>query len=164
MASYTLPYQFKNEEDFKFYFLIKLEEIGYTNLNKKFWNIKYLEELYYKNNFKKHLEKLNQDLLLKEKNSSEFSEEEFNTIYNNIKNSSFIEKTEFLQWRKSVFDANIKTKDNTLKRVQLKLIDKFNINNNSFEFAEEVCFKNGNKNGRFDIVIFINGIPITAIE
>lgn len=67
-------------------------------------------------------------------------------------------------WLQNGMDVTFKTSQGTLRSDHIKIIDSVNVNNNSFIVANQWTVVNGNSTKRADIVVFINGLPISVIE
>ena len=142
----TPVYTYQSEADLEREFIKNLQNQGYEYLiihNEK--------ELIA--NLKDKLEKLN-NIIFSEKEWERFFKEK---IAN--KNESIIEKTRTIQ------EDYIKsfTRDNgTL--INISLIDKKNIHNNSLQVINQYEEENGNHNTRYDVSILVNGLPLIHIE
>lgn len=67
-------------------------------------------------------------------------------------------------WLQNGLDVTFKTGQGTLRSDHIKIIDPVNIENNSFVVANQWTVVNGNSTKRADIVVFVNGLPISVIE
>lgn len=67
-------------------------------------------------------------------------------------------------WLQNGLDVTFKTSQGTLRSDHIKIIDTVNINNNSFVIANQWTVVNGKSAKRADIVVFINGLPISVVE
>ena len=67
-------------------------------------------------------------------------------------------------WLQNGLDVTFKTAQGTLRSDHIKIIDTDNINNNSFVVANQWTVTNGKSTKRADIVVFINGLPISVVE
>lgn len=56
------------------------------------------------------------------------------------------------------------TKDGTTKGINVHLLDVQNPENNSFWVVNQLLIKENNNEKRFDVVIYINGLPLVVIE
>ena len=56
------------------------------------------------------------------------------------------------------------TKDNNTKGINVALLDVINPENNSFWVVNQLVIKENNNEKRFDVVIYINGLPLVFIE
>ena len=56
------------------------------------------------------------------------------------------------------------TKDSRTKGVNVQLLDVINPQNNSFWVVNQLVVKENNNEKRFDVVLFINGLPLVFIE
>lgn len=139
---------YQSEQDLENIFIEMLQEIGYEYAT----YIKNSNDL--KINLRKKLEELNKTI---------FSENEWNYIWNEkIANKKFtnIDKTKLIQSRKEEI-FSIRRDDGSSKN--LKLIDKENYFNNSFQVINQ--FNNSGKyQNRYDVTILINGLPLVHIE
>ena len=67
-------------------------------------------------------------------------------------------------WLQNGLDVTFKTPQGTLRSDHVKIIDSTHIDNNSFVVTNQWTVVNGNSTKRADIVVFINGLPISVIE
>ena len=67
-------------------------------------------------------------------------------------------------WLQNGLDVTFKTAQGSLRSDHIKIIDTDNINNNSFVVANQWTVTNGKSTKRADIVVFINGLPISVVE
>ena len=67
-------------------------------------------------------------------------------------------------WLQNGLDVTFKTDQGTLRSDHIKIIDPVNIDNNSFVVANQWTIVNGNSTKRADIVVFVNGLPVSVIE
>ena len=67
-------------------------------------------------------------------------------------------------WLQNGLDVTFKTDQGTLRSDHIKIIDAVNIENNSFVVANQWTIVNGNSTKRADIVVFVNGLPVSVIE
>lgn len=67
-------------------------------------------------------------------------------------------------WLQNGLDVTFKTGQGTLSSDHIKIIDPVNIENNSFVVVNQWTVVNGNSTKRADIVVFVNGLPISVIE
>lgn len=140
---------YQSEEDLENLFIEMLGEIGYEYAA----HIKNSDEL--KKNLRKKLEELNKTI---------FSENEWNYIWTEkIANKKFtnIDKTKLIQSRREEI-FSIRRDDGSSKN--LKLIDKENYFNNSFQVVNQVKNKGDKYQNRYDVTILINGLPLVHIE
>jgi type I restriction enzyme R subunit len=56
------------------------------------------------------------------------------------------------------------TKDGRTKGINVKLLDLENPENNNFWVVNQLVVKENNNEKRFDVVIFVNGLPLVFIE
>jgi len=56
------------------------------------------------------------------------------------------------------------TKDGQTKGIKVQLLDLNNINRNSFWVINQLIVKENNNEKRFDVVIFVNGLPLVFVE
>ena len=66
-------------------------------------------------------------------------------------------------WLQNGLDVTFKTAQGSLRSDHIKIIDTDNINNNSFVVANQWTVTNGKSTKRADIVVFINGLPISVV-
>lgn len=102
-------------------------------------------------NFKQEIKRLNKNSL----QGQDLSDSEFQRLRNSYPKNH---KDAFSILRNGV---SIILDDN--RKIHLDFIDKHNISNNVFQIADEVTIVGG-KTNRLDLVILINGIPISNIE
>lgn len=67
-------------------------------------------------------------------------------------------------WLQNGLDVTCKTAQGTLRSEHVKVMDAANPNNNSFTVVNQWSVVNGRATKRADIVVFINGLPISVIE
>ena len=67
-------------------------------------------------------------------------------------------------WLQNGLDVTFKTGHGTLRSDHIKIIDPVNIDNNSFVVANQWTVVSGNSTKRADIVVFVNGLPISVVE
>lgn len=70
----------------------------------------------------------------------------------------------FTDWLQNGLDVTFKTAQGTLRSDHIRIIDTANIDNNSFVVANQWTVINGKSTKRADIVVFINGLPVSVIE
>jgi len=102
---------------------------------------------------------INQILKLNPKLDTEHAQEILNRIERipaNIEGN--LTAWEYLKGLKQVFISSEK------REINVKLIDRDNINNNTFHITDELTFVSGNHTNRYDIVFYINGFPVIMIE
>lgn len=105
-------------------------------------------------NLKNQLEKLN---------DIKFSQNEWNYIFNTIianPGYGILEKTKLIQ------DGDTRqtiTLDSG-RQVNIKLIDKDNIHNNSLQVINQYVNNEGNHDNRYDVTILVNGLPLIHVE
>lgn len=141
----------KNIED---WFSKTLEEIGYVEKYNSF-----------QNNFENvviDFKKLKEKMLLINKNiRPEYIDEAINKIKNN--NSDEIEGNfKSVTWIKEGIRVYIKSIDE--KEISVRLFDFDNLNNNCFEYIRQLNITLSYKTIIPDIIIYINGLPISIIE
>ncbi len=104
-------------------------------------------------NLREQLEKLNK---------YKFTENEWNSFYNNaIKNSN-----------EGILDKTRKIQEDYIQTIQLDngeqkniyLIDKTNIHNNSLQVINQFVNNSGNRENRYDVTVLVNGFPMIHIE
>lgn len=101
--------------------------------------------------FRREMNRLNREVLA----GNELSDDEFLRLKNEIPKNS-IEAFSVLR-----NGASIVLDDN--KKVTIKFIDKNNNENNTFQITDELTIVGG-KTNRLDLVVLINGVPISNIE
>jgi len=128
-------------------FIKMLTEQGYEYANGITDNVMLID------NLRRQLEKLN---------GYQFSDREWKSFFEtNIANSNdgIEEKTRKIQ------EDNIqvlKRDDGTSKNI--KLIDKYNIHNNSMQVINQYVENGGNHDNRYDVTVLVNGLPLVHIE
>lgn len=131
-----------------------LKEIGYIEYKTSF-NIEDLTQVIDFNLLKESLIKINRNLDI----------EYINEAINKIKkiNLDFIEgNIKTLDWLKNGIDIKIDKISNRF--IPILLVDYINIENNSFRFIRQMEISSGNCIRRLDIIIYLNGLPISIIE
>ena len=117
----------------------------------KYNNLSSYEELL--ENFRNKLNLLNKDIL----NSKSLTDAEFKEIIIYLENKTIFEASQILRTGKI----------DIIKRngfpVYLKLVDLKDIEKNSFEVAHQIN-TTGSYAGRFDVSLFINGLPFVQVE
>ncbi|MDE5651823.1 MAG: HsdR family type I site-specific deoxyribonuclease, partial [Ureaplasma sp.] len=133
------------ELDIEDEFINGLINLGYEKLN-----INKIDEL--ESNLKIQLEKLNK---------TEFSNSEWTKIKNDwiFKDLSYVECAKRIE---NQYTYTLVRDD--FSQLNLKLIDKTNVNVNSVQVVQQLELSNLNKNHRYDIVILVNGLPFVQIE
>ncbi len=108
----------------------------------------------FKNTFRERVLKLNSDFM-----TEELAEDLFRRLERvppNIEGN--LASYEYLKGLKTVTVPSEKRERN------VTLIDTRNIDNNVFQVTEEFSYTNGSKTNRYDVVFFINGIPVLFVE
>lgn len=104
---------------------------------------------------------LNLKLQLEKLNNYEFSEKEWDYLFNSIiknGNDGILEKTKKIQ---EDYIQTITLDDGTLKNI--KFIDKEHIHNNRLQVINQ--YENsGNRDNRYDVTVLVNGFPMIHIE
>ena len=137
---------YQSEAQLEEQFIKDLCSIGYTYLNIH-------EENDLLVNLRHQLEKLN---------NTSFSDDEWNQLYNDkISNNNLgiKEKTKIIQ-QDYIFELH--RDDGSL--VNIYLIDKDNIHNNSMQVINQYEENKGNHDTRYDVTVLVNGIPLVHIE
>ena len=67
-------------------------------------------------------------------------------------------------WLQNGLDVTFKTSEGTLRSDHIRILDIENPTNNSFQVVNQWTVVNGQARKRADIVVFINGLPISIIE
>lgn len=67
-------------------------------------------------------------------------------------------------WLQNGLDVTFRNDKGTLRSDHVRIMDAVDINNNSFMVANQWTVVNGRSTKRADIVVFINGLPISVIE
>ncbi|MDE6556267.1 MAG: type I restriction enzyme HsdR N-terminal domain-containing protein, partial [Duncaniella sp.] len=67
-------------------------------------------------------------------------------------------------WLQNGLDVNFKTSEGALRSDLIRILDIENPTNNSFQVVNQWTVVNGQARKRADIVVFINGLPISIIE
>lgn len=67
-------------------------------------------------------------------------------------------------WLQNGLDVTFKTAQGSLRSDHVRIIDSDNIDCNSFVVANQWTVTNGRSTKRADIVVFINGLPVSVIE
>lgn len=141
------------EKDTEINLMEKLEQLGYKRRT-DIRNIKDIEQ-----NFKSHLEKINKETL----NNKQIPEERFqNDVVRLIKSNSLVENSKLLK------DKVRFVQGSGQHDLRLSFFDVENIDNNIFEFSNQVNLSDNSfgfrEYNRGDVTIFMNGIPIVQIE
>ncbi len=142
------------EEIVENWFSYTLDNIGYSKKDDSFQNnfesniidYKLLKEKMISINKNIRLEYINEALNLIRKNNFDEIEGNYKTI----------------TWLKDGIPVCIKSIDD--RTLQVKLIDCENIENNSFEYTRQLNITLHSKTIRPDIIIYINGLPLSIIE
>lgn len=137
--------KYQSEEELEKEFIKILQNNGYEYLP-----IKNNEDLL--KNLRKQLEKLNK---------IEFSDDEFERLkdqYIAKKDEGLVEKTEKIQQNES-YTLRLDNDEN----INIKIIDKKNIHNNSVQVINQYEAEGRYKN-RYDVSILINGLPLVHVE
>lgn len=104
---------------------------------------------------------LNLKIQLEKLNNYQFSDKEWDYLFNNIirnGNDGILEKTKKIQ---EDYIQTITLNNGNLKNI--KLIDKEHIHNNSLQVINQ--YENsGNRDNRYDVTVLINGFPMVHIE
>ena len=104
---------------------------------------------------------LNLKMQLEKLNNYEFSDKEWDYLFNSIiknGNDGILEKTKRIQ---EDYIQTITLDNGTLKNI--KLIDKEHIHNNSLQVINQ--YENsGNRDNRYDVTILVNGFPMVHVE
>lgn len=128
-------------------------EIGYQN--GEIFNDLNLQQIINENLLRKTLLKINNL-------QNEYIDEAINKILHINASNSLEANIKTLKWLKSGISIKIQKYSDLEKTV--KLIDYENIENNVFQYIRQFEFYSNNKKWIPDILIFINGIPISLIE
>lgn len=126
-------------------FVSKLIKLGYEKLSIN--KINDLEE-----NLKIQLEKLNE---------TKFSDAE----WAKIKKEWIFKDLSYVECARRIEDNYLYTlvrDDGTPKNI--KLVDKYNVNNNSVQVIQQLQLTSNNDSHRYDVVILVNGLPFVQIE
>lgn len=137
---------YQSEKDLEDEFIKILQNNGYEYLK----SINNNEALI--KNLRKQLEKLNK---------IEFSDNEFNNLMNQYiakQDEGLVEKTQKIQQ-----DESYTLKLDNEEMINIKIIDKKNIHNNSVQVIRQYEVEGKYKN-RYDVTILINGLPLVHIE
>ena len=67
-------------------------------------------------------------------------------------------------WLQNGLDVTFKTSEGTLRSDHIRILDIENPTNNSFQVVNQWTVVNGQARKRADIVVFVNGLPISIIE
>ena len=70
----------------------------------------------------------------------------------------------FTDWLQNGLDVTFKTTQGTLRSDHIKIMDTANIDNNRFMVVNQWTVVNGKSTKRADIVVFLNGLPVSVIE
>ncbi|MCI5521361.1 MAG: type I restriction endonuclease subunit R [Tenericutes bacterium] len=138
---------FQSEDQLEKELIRTLQEQAYEYIN---FNSE--EELI--QNLRNQLEKLN---------NIKFSQNEWNNIFNTIianPGYGILEKTKLIQ------DGDTRqtiTLDSG-RQINIKLIDKDNIHNNSLQVINQYVNNEGNHDNRYDVTILVNGLPLIHVE
>ena len=138
---------FQSEDQLEKELIRTLQEQAYEYIN---FNSE--EELIH--NLRNQLEKLN---------NIKFSQNEWNNIFNTIianPGYGILEKTKLIQ------DGDTRqtiTLDSG-RQINIKLIDKDNIHNNSLQVINQYVNNEGNHDNRYDVTILVNGLPLIHVE
>ena len=125
----------------------ELDKLGYINRTK---DIKNIDDV--RNNLKKHLERLNKDVL----KGKPIDIDDFNNyIVKTIETNSIANNIKFF---KDVAVINKAKNEN----IRISFYDNKNLENNVFEYSNEI--KHEQKDTRTDVTLFLNGMPIVHIE
>lgn len=139
-------HEYQSEADLEKQFIKDLQGLGYTYLD-----IHQEKDLL--DNLKLQLEKLNH---------TTFSQKEWEQLYNtkiSNNNMGIKEKTRIIQ-QDHIFE--LVRDDGTLMNIYL--IDKKNIHNNSMQVINQYEEEGGHHDTRYDVTILVNGLPLIHIE
>ncbi|MCL1945295.1 MAG: type I restriction endonuclease subunit R [Firmicutes bacterium] len=144
-TSYQTEYQLEQD------FLKRLQNLGYEYISNPSFAV-------LKNNLRVQMEKLNKKVL----GDSGFSDREWKWFFDNVLANStdgVQQKTERLQ------DINQYTVDrDNGDKVNVVLIDKYNIYNNSLQVFNQYKEDSTQHHARYDVTILVNGLPLVHIE
>ena len=133
-------------------FCKELEKLRWRELTPQVLDNNLIKEI-----FEKKVEELNREIF---KTYGEEREKIMNQLYLTIQNADEVKMLDILRFGVSI----VIKKWNSSIPINIKLIDYEDIEGNEFNYIREQEVKYGNKVDRFDILLFVNGIPLVVIE
>jgi len=133
-------------------FCKELEKLGWKELTTRVLESNLIKEV-----FEKKVEELNREIF---KTYGEEREKIMNQLYLTIQNADEVKMLDILRFGVSIV---IKRWNSSIP-ITIKLIDYETIERNEFNYIREQEVKYGNKVDRFDVILFVNGIPLVVVE
>lgn len=133
-------------------FCKELEKLGWKELTTRVLESNLIKEV-----FEKKVEELNKEIF---KTYGEEREKIMNQLYLTIQNADEVKMLDILRFGVSIV---IKRWNSSIP-ITIKLIDYETIERNEFNYIREQEVKYGNKVDRFDVILFVNGIPLVVVE
>ena len=153
-----------SESDIEKYFIQQLQEKGYTYFNGSDISPsgdnpqrENFQSVILEKHFKDCLEKLNPNL------SKSATSEAFQKVLNLGTQNLMENNLRFHQLLIEGVTVEIQ-KEGRIQGLKAKLVDFENVEKNSFYVVNQFVVKENNSNKRFDVVLFVNGLPLVFVE
>ncbi|NAZ12555.1 MAG: HsdR family type I site-specific deoxyribonuclease [Desulfurococcales archaeon] len=143
-----------SEEDIVKVFLDTLSSLGWRKSN--YCQSVVREDFFINESFRTSFERINYKIFASEKLEDSEKDIVFAKVRDLLERA---EPHEFLEYLRSGINVEIGR-----KRLKVFLIDYDDIDNNEFTFCREVYFYSGEHNVRFDVILYVNGIPLIVVE